>query len=434
MESLEKRRRQVETGGEQQRRLVWRHSGKDGRQSCREQRLRCWGRKRKSKEEVHGSRHSGCEGRYRVKGTAELWIWDAILVPVSLHFYCSKCCSSFFSSDGWLTASTHFQWAACSWGRRLISLPPENAGFTFGIRRRIQTFTLVFLSLVWAWSVCIYTIWQFKYANLNPYEARQREMFTVCKKIKSRKLLHWRTMKTSDPVQPIIISHWITAVSASATSAFNNFNLCLSWFHWETLQFYLLILTVCTIWQLHLRLKAVRAHHRLLHTHTSKSAQMTMFYVEDCHQNSNNFLHKWWNVIFNLIWPPCSASVYNATIGNMHFVSLISQQIQIRNRRWVCEWVSGWIDGKEKYCKCIEWTRYVANSESIDLQLNWGIDGLSCSSYSSGSFCVVLLVVLGSLFFVFHSQSHPINLPFSNNPWKNNNWKLIFMSVNWGSI
>lgn len=173
-----------------------------------------------------------------------------------------------FFSDGWLTASTHFQWAACSWRRRLISLPPENAGFTFGIRRRIQTFTLVFLSFVWAWSVCIYTIWQFKYANLNPYEARQREMFTVCKKIKSRKLMHWRTMKTSDPVQPISISHWITAVSASATSAFNNFNLCLSWFHWETLQFYLLILTVCTIWQLHLRPKAVRAHHRLLHTHT----------------------------------------------------------------------------------------------------------------------------------------------------------------------
>lgn len=56
MESLEKRRRQVETGGEQQRRLVSRHSGKDGRQSCR----------------------------------------DTILVPVSLHFYCSKCCPSFF--------------------------------------------------------------------------------------------------------------------------------------------------------------------------------------------------------------------------------------------------------------------------------------------------------------------------------------------------
>lgn len=55
--------------------------------------------------------------------------------------------------------------------------------------------------------VCIYTIWQFKCANLNPYEARRREMFTVSKKIKSRKLMHSRTMKTSDPVQPIIISH-----------------------------------------------------------------------------------------------------------------------------------------------------------------------------------------------------------------------------------
>lgn len=123
MESLEKRRRQVETGGEQQRRLVWRHSGKDGRQSCREQRLRCWGRKRKSKEEVHGSRHSGCEGRYRVKGTAELWIWDAILVPVSLHFYCSKCCSSFFFF-WWLTNSVDTFSMGCVFLGEATDQPP----------------------------------------------------------------------------------------------------------------------------------------------------------------------------------------------------------------------------------------------------------------------------------------------------------------------
>lgn len=65
----------------------------------------------------------GVRGRYRMEGAAVLWVWDAILVLVALHFYCSKCCSSFFFFS-WLTHSISTFSMGCVFLEEATDQPP----------------------------------------------------------------------------------------------------------------------------------------------------------------------------------------------------------------------------------------------------------------------------------------------------------------------
>lgn len=93
---------------------------------------------------MYGSRRSGCGGETLSGGNSS--IWDANKCHYSFMRLNAALLLLSFVHAGWQTTATHFQMAACSWSRRLISLPPPR-GYRLYIWNR-QTYSNVYTSFL----------------------------------------------------------------------------------------------------------------------------------------------------------------------------------------------------------------------------------------------------------------------------------------------